>query len=296
VSADLRALAFRLGGEVSGGQVLCPGPGHCPRDRSLAVRPNGPDNFLVHSFAGDDALVCLHYVREKLGLNVGRPQSYRPSERPARTAPKPSNPLWWRAIWREASDPRGTLVEKYLASRGLPLPEEAASEAIRFHPVCPFGPKTTTPAMVALVRDIRSNEPGAIHRTALDSLGRKREIDGKDRMAVGPTKNGVVKLSPDEEVTYGLAIAEGIETTLSLRLMPDWSASPVWACLFAGNLADFPLLSGIETLVVGVDHDEAGRKAAAQAIMRWHDAGRETFILKAKRRGDDLNDLVRPEG
>jgi putative DNA primase/helicase len=295
MSSDLRALAHRLGGEVSGSQVLCPGPDHGPKDRSLAVRPNGPDNFLVHSFAGDDALVCLHYVREKLGLNVGRPQSYKPSEGSAPTAPKPSNPLWWRAIWREAYDPRGTLVEKYLASRGLPLPDEAAGEALRFHPRCPFG-GTTTPAMVALVYDIRSNEPIGIHRTALDSPGRKRAIDGKDRMALGPIKGGAVKLTPDEEVTYGLAIGEGIETTLSLKLVPDWGASPVWACLFASNLADFPLLSGIETLVVGVDHDEAGCKAAAQAIMRWHDAGRETFILKAKRRGNDLNDLVRPKG
>ena len=47
--------------------------------------------------------------------------------------------------------------------------------------------------MVALVRDIRSNEPVAIHRTALDLEGRKIEVDGKDRMALGPTKGGVCK-------------------------------------------------------------------------------------------------------
>jgi putative DNA primase/helicase len=288
----LRHLARRLGGEVAGGQVLCPGPPpHSAKDRSLAVKPNGPDDFLVHSFAGDDPLACLAYVRRRLG--VARPEEER------RSAPKPPlRPLSdaWRGIWAEAHDPRRTLVERYLASRGLPLPDEAAGEALRFHPRCPFGPGTTTPAMVELVRDIRSNDPIGIHRTALDSHGCKREIDGKDRMALGAIKGGVVKLTSDEKVTYGLAIAEGIETTLSLRLMPDWSASPVWACLSAGNLADFPLLSGIETLVVGVDHDEAGQKAAAQAIMRWHDAGRETFILKAKRRGDDLNDLVYPKG
>ena len=34
----LHQIAHALGGEVSGGQVLCPGPGHSAKDRSLAVR------------------------------------------------------------------------------------------------------------------------------------------------------------------------------------------------------------------------------------------------------------------
>ena len=38
VMIDLRALQRALGGEICGGQLLCPGPGHSPRDRSLAVR------------------------------------------------------------------------------------------------------------------------------------------------------------------------------------------------------------------------------------------------------------------
>jgi hypothetical protein len=38
--------------------------------------------------------------------------------------------------------------------------------------------------MIALARDIASNAPQAIHRTALDSNGNKIAIDGKDRMAV----------------------------------------------------------------------------------------------------------------
>lgn len=201
----------------------------------------------------------------------------------------------WRAIWAEAHDPRHTLVERYLATRGLPLPLEAAGEALRFHPRCPFGPGCTTPAMVALVRDIRSNEPLGIHRTALDLLGHKREIDGRDRMALGQIGGGAVKLTPDEDVTIGLGVGEGIETTLTLTLMPDWVGSPIWACLSAGALAAFPVISGIETLVVAVDHDEPGRNAARQAIARWHEAGRETLALTPKRPGADLNDLVRKE-
>jgi hypothetical protein len=69
MSAHLRLWAAALGGDVSGNSVRAPGPGHSARDRSLSVTPSiaAPNGFLVHSFAGDDPLGCLDYVRAKLG-------------------------------------------------------------------------------------------------------------------------------------------------------------------------------------------------------------------------------------
>jgi hypothetical protein len=69
-------IAEFLGGEVSGGQVLAPGPGHSPEDRSLSVKldSKAPDGFLVHSFAGDDPIVCRDHVRAKLGLSTSKPK------------------------------------------------------------------------------------------------------------------------------------------------------------------------------------------------------------------------------
>ncbi len=63
-------VARALDGEVSGNQVLAPGPEHGSKDRSLSIKldANAPDGFLVHSFSGDDAIRCKDYVREKLGL------------------------------------------------------------------------------------------------------------------------------------------------------------------------------------------------------------------------------------
>ena len=57
---DLRSIARALRGEISGRQILAPGPGHSRRDRSLSIRiePNAPDGFVVHSFADDDPIVC----------------------------------------------------------------------------------------------------------------------------------------------------------------------------------------------------------------------------------------------
>jgi AAA domain len=72
---SLQGLAAALGGEVSTGQVLAPGPGHSPADRSLSVKLDcaAPDGFVTHSFAGDDAIDCRDHVRNKLGLPVFKP-------------------------------------------------------------------------------------------------------------------------------------------------------------------------------------------------------------------------------
>jgi putative DNA primase/helicase len=305
--ADLLSEAMRLGARLKrlGGPEFA---GSCPtcgghdrfsvntRKKVWHCRGCGRGGDVVDLIQHVERVTFIKAVETLAGEERTAPKAPRNRDRPSDDDKRRPPSDAWRLIWGEAQDPRRTLVERYLASRGLPLPAEAAGEALRFHPRCPFGPGCTTPAMVALVRDIRSNEPIGIHRTALDSLGHKREIDGKDRMALGQIGGGAVKLTPDEEVTLGLGVGEGVETTLSLKLMPDWGDSPIWACLSAGALAAFPVLGGIETLVVAVDHDEAGSNAARQAIARWHEAGRETLAITPKRFGADLNDIVRPKG
>jgi putative DNA primase/helicase len=171
-------MAAALGGEVwKDKEVHCPGPNHSRGDRSLSVTLNKQgDDIVVHSFGGDNWLDCLKYVRDRLGIQPLRKAS-------------------WQEIWSDARHPRATLVERYLISRKLVLLPEAAGAAVRFHEACPFG-LATTPAMVCLVRDVRSDEPIGVHRTALDALGRKREIDGKSRMALGKIAGGAIKLTP----------------------------------------------------------------------------------------------------
>ena len=72
---SLQTVAKALGGEVNGDQVLCPGPGHSAADRSLSIKVdvNAPDGFIVNSFAGDDAIVCKDFVRDRLGLPAFKP-------------------------------------------------------------------------------------------------------------------------------------------------------------------------------------------------------------------------------
>jgi hypothetical protein len=79
---SLPHIAKVLGGEITGPpgrrQVIAPGPGHRPKDRSMAVMINRDGtNVIVTSHAGDDPLVCKDYVREKLGLPKFRPKPRR---------------------------------------------------------------------------------------------------------------------------------------------------------------------------------------------------------------------------
>jgi len=198
------------------------------------------------------------------------------------------------SFWNEAAHPEGTPVIPYLNGRKTPLPPEAASEVIRYHPACKFGLRYV-PCMVALIRNILTNEPQAIHRTAIDISGNKIEIDGRCRMFLGPTAGGAIKLTPDDMVTNCLGIGEGIESTLSMRLAPEFGASPVWSVLCDGGISGFPVLPGFECLWIGVDSDAnaVGQGAAAACSDRWTVAGREVFRITSNRLGEDLNDLAR---
>jgi hypothetical protein len=107
---DLYRLAAVLGGEVSGDQVLAPGPNHSKADRSLAVKIDGaaPDGFLVHSFANDDAIACKRYVREKCGLP---PFKVNGSQR--RSSSEVANLLRAAVLSQQQEKPPGVLVATY---------------------------------------------------------------------------------------------------------------------------------------------------------------------------------------
>lgn len=280
---NLLHAAKALGGNVlSGGRIVCPGPGHSPSDRSLSVKFVDGD-VIVHSFAGDDWRTCKEYIQSILGGNLKLPPGdtqFRLDEGPSRTE---------RAmeIWREARSILGTPAEIYLATRAVFY----NGAALRWHPSCPFGPGTRVGCMIALVTDILSNLPTAIHRTAVGQDGQKlSHLGSNGRMALGPVKGGAIKLYEPEWVSVG--VAEGIETALSIRNLPTLEEMPVWALLNAGQLAGFPVLPQIETLWIARDHDPAGIKSVSALSSRYNIAAKEVVILEATEKGKDLNDLI----
>ena len=98
LSISLKQIAQALGGEVSGDQVLAPGPQHSPQDRSLAIKPDATaaGGFVVHSFAGDDAIAAKDYVREKLGL-----PEFAAKKKSGNGASRPYSPTIAKYVYRD---------------------------------------------------------------------------------------------------------------------------------------------------------------------------------------------------
>lgn len=189
-------------------------------------------------------------------------------------------------IWRESQSPKGTLVERYLGSRGIA--DGINNPDIRFHPRCPFGKDDNdnqryVPAMIALVRTPFDRVPLGIHRTELSPDGRK-----VDRKMLGPCQGGVVMLS-DHHPDTGVGLCEGIETGLAVIKL---GGGPVWACLSAGNIAKFPVIGGVPKLTIFADNDKAVIEAAQACARRWIGFGIEVGIQAPKDRGCDFADAL----
>lgn len=164
-------------------------------------------------------------------------------------------------LWNEALPIAGTLAERYLVeTRKLDislLPDIHA--VLRFHPTCPFGGSNRHACLIALFRDVVTDEPAGIHRIALTADAQKI-----DRRMLGPwLAPRAIKLWP---AVRTLAIGEGIETTLAAATrywMKDAPFYPAWAMGSKDALEKLPPLVGIEQLVVLSDNDVNGQGPAA---------------------------------
>lgn len=280
---DLRTIARALGGEVTGGQVLAPGPGHSPRNRSMSVRlsPYAPDGFIAHSFAGDDWRTCRDHVRDRLGIDretaprrAQEPRQQARAPEPAEHATGPEKIAHALVLWREGVDPRGTIAEAYLNGRKLTLGADIAGSVLRWHP--------DARALLALFRNVLTGKPQAVSRTYLTPTGEKLT-----RKFLGPTKNAAVMLDAFDAVTAGLHIGEGVETCMSARQL---DLRPAWALGSKGAIGAFPVLGGIEALTILEEPDAAAEAQACAA--RWHAAGREIYLNRAVD-AKDLNDVLK---
>ena len=307
---DLRAVARALGGEIVSGQVVAPGPGHSAKDRSMSVRlsAGAPDGFLAFSHAGDDWRACRDHVRACLGLTgeSRRRQGPRRPNAPAKPVDRFDDVD--KQLERELASARriaseivpliGTPGEAYLrdvrkidvAPLGDVLSRTEAigwNSAVYFnHPGHPLHAQRLG-CVIGIMTDVKAAQPtGAISRTFL----------GPDLKKIGKAKTlgqpqGIVRLSPDDEVLEGLLLGEGLETALagmSIGLRPMWSTGST------ALMRSFPLLSDIQAITVVVDHDlsGAGERAARELEARWRAARREVTLLRSDALGD-LNDALK---
>jgi Toprim domain len=139
-------------------------------------------------------------------------------------------------------------------------------------------------AILAVMTEAVTGKPtGGISRTYLHEGQKVGKAKG-----LGPA--GIVRLSPDEDVTNGLHLAEGLETALDMMAR---GLRPMWSCGSTSIMAKLLVVSGIECLTILADHDEngAGERAAIELEQRWREAGREVLVVAPAAPGD-FNDIT----
>jgi hypothetical protein len=206
--------------------------------------------------------------------------------------------------WLKSASAIGTLVESYLQSRGITCPIPAS---IRHLPrQRNWSDGKTYPAMISLVQrvpdddDRRALQSGALlldagaHFTFLQGNG----LDGSVRKAasdackltLGQLQCGGVWLTPVDEIGEQLAVAEGIETALSVQQI---TKIPTVAALSAAGVRSLRWPPQVKRLWIAADNDEVGRGAAKFLLERALRTGLQADIKLPAGGKNDFNDLLR---
>ena len=273
--------------------------------RSMFVRLSGPDAGPGAAGHWTDAASAeygdlLDVIRESCGLIDFRdvaeearrflslPQ-LEPRQAPTRvrTPVRAGSPEAARRLIAMSQPIGRTLVETYLSTRGIEAVHDAG--ALRYHPRCYYRPDDGSPAqrwpaMIAAVTDLANRITGA-HRTWLAPDGFGKAAVDTPRRAMGNLLGHAVRFGAADDV---LAVGEGIETMLSLRLALP--AMAMAAALSAGHLAALLLPPTLRRLYIARDADAAGDMALALLTERAAAAGIEVLAL-SPRRGDFNDDL-----
>jgi hypothetical protein len=269
---DARGITKALGGKWARSYGLARCPCHADKTPSLKLTddPRKDDGIDLHCFAGCDWRNIKSELR-RVGLLTDPTYSPHLSRTPMlrEFVPKPpENDTAKRVdtalkLWEQSAAITDTPAWRYYTThRGLDLSKLELGHAIRWH--------AGAEAVIALMTDAVTGKPVGVHRTFLNSDGTKR-----DRKMLG--QQGVVRVSRDEDVAYGLGLTEGVEDAISF-LVSGWA--PAWAATSAGAMAKFPVLGGIEVLTIFPDKDKngAGMRAAVECAERWTSTGREVFV------------------
>jgi hypothetical protein len=196
-----------------------------------------------------------------------------------------------RRLFAMAQPIEATLVDTYLRKRGITALHGAAS--LRFHPRCYYRPEGNReteiwPALIAAVTDNDGHLTGA-HRTWLSPDGCGKAPVDTPRRAMGHLLGHAARFDTVSDV---MAIGEGIETVLSLRMILPHM--PMAACLSSAHFSAFLFPPHLQRLYVIRDDDPAGNHAVETLHGRAQEVGIEAITLSP--RLADFNDDLRHLG
>ena len=278
-------IAKALGGRKVGGGWTARCPAHDDRTPSLSIRDTVDGKVLVRCHAGCEQEQVVAILRSRGLWTSNRPRSHRKQRLSVRGKPDQDDTKRTEvalAIWQATTSAGNTVVESYLASRGLHLPPVST---LRFHYSLRHPSGGIWPVMVALVTNGTDGTPLAIHRTFLARDGAGKAPVESPKMMLGPCCGGAVRLAPPGDV---LMVGEGIESSLAAM---QATGRPAWAALSTSGLRTLDLPEDVRAVIVLADGDDAGEAAARDCAWRWKRQGRHVRIARPPQ-GMDFNDLL----
>lgn len=253
----------------------------------------GEHGDLLDLIAANLNLSTLRDTLEEARRFLSLPRPEQPARQRQEPAPQGS-PEAARRLWAIGQPISGTLAERYLSARGLEGLRSVT--ALRFHPNCYYrredadanDPPDAWPALLAKVTDTAGTLTG-VHRTWLDPQTAEKAPLDPNRKAMGNLLGHAVRFGSPTDI---LAVGEGLETMLSLRLA--LAGLPIAAALSGNHLAAFDPPTILRRLYVAIDNDEAGQAAFDALTDRLEDSDLHLLLLKPTL--DDFNDDLRKCG
>ena len=230
-------------------------------------------------------------------MGVARDIVIAPSVQPSKVA-RATN------AWRKADSAAGSLVESYLRGRGIICAPPASIRFLRRQRNWADG--GTYPAMISLVQRVPGDDDHAAleHGASLIDTGAHFTFlqgggpDGPvvkaateaSKLTLGQLRHGGVWLTPVEKIGEQLAVAEGIETALSVMQI---TKLPTVAALSAAGMRSLRWPPQVRRLWIAADNDQAGLMAAKALLGRALCAGLQAHIKVPAAGKNDFNDLLR---
>lgn len=277
-----RQIVDALDGHWSGRQGMCCCPAHDDRTPSLSVGLT-VSAILFHCFAGctsDEVLEGFkrHGIQPR-DLFDGKGGPIAPSAKPFGPDANACR------LWREAVPLAGTLGERYLANRSIPL----RSSELRFLDRTPLGRKPDVRFLPALIAAVRMDIGiVAIQRTFIDPATATKAAFFKPKRALGQLGAGAVRLAAPVECRLGLA--EGSESALSAQTL---FGIPCWATLGNERFGIVAVPERVTELHLFVDGDKGGDLALKRGMEAYSRPGRTIIPHKPDRPDNDWNDELR---
>jgi hypothetical protein len=163
----------------------------------------------------------------------------------------------------------------------------------------------TYPTMLSLVQQVPGEDDSTlpngaslvdtgVHFTFLEGGGLaglvRKASSATSELTLGQLRHGGVWLTPIEQIGEQLAIAEGIETALSVMQI---TKLPTVAALSAAGMRSLRWPVQVSRLWIAADNDQAGLRAARVLLERALRAGLQAQIKIPTNGKNDFNDLLR---